>query len=75
MRALLGLLVFFWGSPVECASCDREEARSDRTAEYRAILSEISPGLPASAAAPPRHLPEGLREAVEAWTGSDRDAA
>ncbi len=66
MCALLSLLCLLWGSPPECVSSEHEEACLDQRAEYRAILSEISAGR--AAEAPPRDLPEDLREAVEAWT-------
>jgi hypothetical protein len=70
MRTLLSLLCVLWASPAERLGGERDP--SDRRAEYRTLLAEISAGRAASAVAPPRDLPEDLREAVEAWTAGVR---
>ena len=68
MRALIGLLCLFSGDPAASVGGDADEARLARSAEVRAVLSEISARSPAPNDSIPHDLPDGLREAVEAWT-------
>ncbi len=68
MRALLGILCLFCGTPAMAASACTDAARLARTAEVRAVLSEISAGRDQSDERPSHDLPEDLRKAVEAWT-------
>jgi hypothetical protein len=67
MRALFSLLCLFCASPADRADAAFEEARRGRMAEYQTVLSEILADQRASESA--RGLPEGVREAIEAWTG------
>ena len=66
MRALLGLLCLFCGAPAAMAGA--EASRLARTAEYRAVLSEIAAARAVPDEPLSHDLPDGLREAVEAWT-------
>ena len=68
MRALLGLLCFFCGAQTVAAKDAVEAARQARTAEYRAVLSEIAVARPRSEERLSHDLPDPLREALEVWT-------
>ncbi len=68
MRALLGFLCLFSCAQAASASQCLDEARLARTAEVRAVLSEISDQSEASLERRSHDLPEDLREALETWT-------
>ncbi len=68
MRALFGFLCLFSCAQAASAAQRLEEARTARTAEVRAVLSEISDSRDATLERHSHDLPDGLREAVEAWT-------
>jgi len=65
MRALLGLLCLFCGSP-ERAGDDVEVSPSERVSEYRAVITAIAPDA-AARRKEPRDLPEDLQKALETW--------
>ena len=66
MRAILALLCLFSGLPDD-ASADGFDAAQEKTEKYRALLSELaSSGTPDGESV--TDLPDGLRQAVEAWT-------
>ena len=67
MRALLGLLCLFWGSPVERAGDDVEALRSERVSEYRAVIAAIAPDAPSGRKDRPRDLPDDLQKVLDAW--------
>ncbi|MBA1157135.1 hypothetical protein [Microvirga mediterraneensis] len=69
MRAILALLCLFSGLPDDTPA-EGFDATQEKTEKYRAFLSEL-----ASAGTPPgigtaTDLPEGLKQAIDAWTGS-----
>ncbi|HEX2555383.1 MAG TPA: hypothetical protein VHL98_16915 [Microvirga sp.] len=68
MRALLGFLCLFSCTQAASAAQRLDDARTARTAEVRAVLSEISAKREAADEDPSHDLPEDLRAAVEAWT-------
>ncbi len=68
MRALLGLLCLFSCAQAASASQRLDDARVARTAEVRAVLSEIAARRDPADERRSHDLPDGLREAVEAWT-------
>ncbi|WP_114943672.1 hypothetical protein [Microvirga calopogonii] len=68
MRAILALLCLFSGLPDD-ASAEGFDAAQEKTEKYRSLLSELassgtSPGIEMAT-----DLPEGLKQAIEAWTG------
>ena len=67
MRALLGLLCLFGGSPAERAGDDVEALRSERVSEYRAVIAAIAPDAASRRKDRPRDLPEDLQKALHAW--------
>ncbi|HEV2564729.1 MAG TPA: hypothetical protein VGU19_06565 [Microvirga sp.] len=67
MRAILALLCLFSGLPDD-TSAEGYDTAQEKTETYRVLLSELaSPGTPDSKAA--TDLPDGLKQAIEAWTG------
>ena len=70
MRALLGLLCFFCGAQTVTAKNAGEAARQARTAEYRAVLSEIAVARPRPEERLSHDLPDPLRDALDLWTGA-----
>ena len=68
MRALLGLLCFFCGAQAAAAKDAVDANRQARTAEYRAVLSEIAVVRPRSEERLSHDLPDPLREALDVWT-------
>ncbi len=68
MRALLGLLCLFSCAQAASASQRLDDARVARTAEVRAVLSEISDKRDSAQERRSHDLPDALREALEAWT-------
>jgi hypothetical protein len=68
MRALLGILCLFAGDPADGIAEEFESTRLERTEKYRAVLAEIAVDPDLSVELVPQDLPDGVREAVEAWT-------
>jgi hypothetical protein len=67
MRAILALLCLFSGLPDD-TSGEGFDTAQEKTETYRVLLSELaSTGTPDSKAA--TDLPDGLKQAIEAWTG------
>ena len=66
MRALFGLLCFFYTAPADRTDTACQEAQRARVAEYRTLIREISADQVVQQSA--RDLPEGVRAAIEAWT-------
>jgi hypothetical protein len=64
MRAIFGFVCFFSLSAIAPLDDDQSK-RAVRTAEARAVLAEIAVEQPSQAGT---DLPEGLRQAIEAWT-------
>jgi hypothetical protein len=72
MRALVTVLwVLLCGvaAPID-ASDDDDARRAQRVSEYERVLVDAQSAI-ASPTALPLDLPEGVREAVEAWTRAD----
>lgn len=67
MRALLSILCLLWGAPVEGPE-ELEDIRQERKSECRAIVMDASLGGAVAIEPPLKDLPDGLAEAVEAWT-------
>lgn len=68
MRALFGILCLFSCAEAASAAQRLHDARVARTAEVRAVLSEISARRGTPDEERSHDLPDDLREAVEAWT-------
>ena len=68
MPALLSILWLFAGSPADIGVDELEANRNKKWTECQALLSDISDGGRSLDDQRPRDLPDGLREAVEAWT-------
>jgi hypothetical protein len=68
MRVLLTLLSLLCGAPDDLTADEFQQARIERTLQYRTLLAEIAPDRVLSGLPQPRDLPDDVREAVEAWT-------
>jgi len=68
MRAILALLCLFSGLP-EDASGESYEASQEKTEKYRAFLSELASSRTAPDGRTAIDLPDGLKQAIETWTG------
>ena len=69
MRAILALLCLFCGSPDDLATEGLDVGQEPKVERYRMLLSELASSSAAPAAETLIDLPDGLREAIEAWTG------
>jgi hypothetical protein len=66
MRALLGIFWLIVGLPADGVSEECGAVRRDNTTAFRTVLTEIAADA-AAGEQRPADLPEGLREAIEAW--------
>lgn len=69
MRAIFALLCLFCGSPDDAAAENFDASQEPKVERYRTFLSELASSNRVSRAAAPIDLPDGLKEAIEAWTG------
>ncbi|EIM29506.1 hypothetical protein [Microvirga lotononidis] len=69
MRAILALLCLFSGLPDDTPA-EGFDATQEKTERYRAFLSELASWDTSPSIETATDLPEGLKQAVEAWTGS-----
>ncbi len=67
MRAILALLCLFCGLPDDVTAESLDAGQEPKVERYRALLSDLA-SSPNLAMKTPIDLPEGLREAIEAWT-------
>jgi hypothetical protein len=67
MRAILALLYLFSGLP-EDASTEGFDGNQEKTEKYRALLSELASSGTTPGIATATDLPDGLKQAIEAWT-------
>jgi hypothetical protein len=68
MRAILSILCLFAGLPADVVAEEFEATRLEKAERYRAILAAIAADPALSVERKPSDLPDGVREAVEAWT-------
>ncbi|MGO4524829.1 hypothetical protein AB4097_08175 [Microvirga sp. 2MCAF35] len=68
MRAILALLCLFSGMPDD-ASAEGFDAGQEKTERYRSLLSELASSGTTPGIETATDLPEGLKQAIEAWTG------
>jgi len=69
MRVILALLCLFSGSPDD-ASAEGIDAAQEKTERYRSLLSELASTGASSSSETASDLPEGLKQAIDAWTGT-----
>jgi hypothetical protein len=67
MRAILALLCLFSGLPDD-ASAEGFDATQEKTEKYRAFLSALAASGTTPDIETATNLPEGLKQAIEAWT-------
>jgi hypothetical protein len=67
MRAILALLCLFSGLPDD-APAEGLDAAQEKTEKYRAFLSELASSETTPDVRTTIDLPEGLKQAIEAWT-------
>jgi hypothetical protein len=67
MRAILALLCVFCSLPNDARVESFDGGQEPKVEWYRALLSDLASGTN-SAIRTPIDLPEGLKEAIEAWT-------
>lgn len=67
MRAILALLCLFTGLPDD-ASGEGCDAAQEKTEKYRAFLSELASSETTPDGKTAIDLPDGLKQAIEAWT-------
>jgi hypothetical protein len=70
MRALLAALCLFCGSAVDVAVEEFDAAQRPKVERYRVLLSELTASGEPMAIKTATDLPDGLKEAIEAWTDS-----
>jgi len=70
MRAILALLCLFCGSPDDVMAEGLDTVQQPKVDQYRAFLSELASFSTAPKVEAPIDLPEGLKEAIEVWTGA-----
>ena len=68
MRALFSIFCLFSSLSGGGIAEDLEAAQQERTEQYHAVLAEIAPDKAFSVTPLPHDLPDGIREAIEAWT-------
>jgi hypothetical protein len=68
MRAMLAALCLFCGSAVDVAAEDFDAAQQPKVERYRVLLSELTAAGEPRAVEAATDLPDGLKEAIEAWT-------
>ena len=70
MRAILALLCLFCGSPDDVMAEGLDTVQESKADQYRAFLAELVSSTPIPTVDAPIDLPEGLKSAIEVWTGS-----
>jgi hypothetical protein len=68
MRAILALLCLF-SSLLDDASAEGFDTTQEKTEKYRVFLSELASSGTTPDIETATDLPEGLKQAIEAWTG------
>jgi hypothetical protein len=69
MRAILPFLCLFCGSPSDVPGESLDAVQEPRVDKYWAFLSELASSSTIPVAEAPIDLPEGLKKAIEVWTG------
>ena len=69
MRAILALLCLFSGLPDDLTAESLDAGHEPKVERYRLFLSELASSSAVPAAQAPIDLPDGLKEAIAAWTG------
>lgn len=72
MRAILALLCLFSGSPDDPAAESFDAGQEPKVERYRSFLTELASSSAAPAAETLIDLPDGLKQAIEVWTGDRR---
>ena len=70
MRTILALLCLFCGSPDDATAETFDAGQEPKVEKYRVLLSDLAASSASSAIKTPIDLPDGLKEAIETWTGS-----
>lgn len=69
MRAILALLCLFSGSPDDFSAESFDAGQEPKVERYRMFLSELASASATPTTEAPIDLPDGLKEAIEFWTG------
>jgi hypothetical protein len=68
VRALFSIFCLFSNLSGRGIAEELEAAQQERTEQYHTVLAEIAPDKSFSVTPLPHDLPDGIREAIEAWT-------
>jgi hypothetical protein len=68
MRAILALLCLFSGTPDDLPAEGFTATGEPKVERYRALLTELASSAAVPGAKTPIDLPEGIKEAIDAWT-------
>ena len=69
MRTVLALLCLFCGSPDDLTAESLDVGQEPKVEKYRSFLSELASTSKVPMSGAPIDLPDGLKEAIETWTG------
>jgi hypothetical protein len=70
MRAILSLLCLVCGPPDDVTAESFDPVQEPKVETYWSLLSELASSSTVPAVEPPIDLPEGLKEAIDVWTGA-----